>query len=614
MIFLQKNFLLFLTLIFMSFSCTVRNKKEIQTQEKSFEILSQEIKNKTKEVLATHDELKIKSLASEWYLKGSALQIEGDYILSNVFFEELLKLTPQDNYVEKKLAISLIRAGQVEKAESHLERVYHSEKNKDTQLALLLSGVYTTNGKNGKAKEIYSSLISGKRVNQDACIFLSKIYSQEGNQKSSISTLETCARKEPKSGVYHYYIGKTYLEKKDLIKAKHYFEESLKREKDFPQAVLAMGLIHEEKQENKKAIKLYQDFLKRNEDNTVILKRLVQLMFTEERFQEVIPYAEKLSDIESDDLNLKVKLGILYTDAKDYKNAISTFKLILNEVPESDKILYYLGAIYQETKEFEHSIETFSKIPETSGLFHDSAIQIATMLSSMAQNDYIVKRDNFEKSKNKLLSYVSSKKEMEGLSLDLALVQANFYESLNMNNLAIDSIVQFESHDKFSTKHRYYLGSLYEKEKNFEKSFKIMNSILDKEPSNAHAWNFIGYSLVERGENLELAHEYLTKALKFAPNDGYIKDSMGWYYFKIGKIEESLRELKEAFKTIPEDASVQKHLAIVYTKLKNFSEAKKYFVKALSSTQDEEEILEIKNYLYDVENLRMPASLQSQND
>jgi len=62
-------------------------------------------------------------------------------------------------------------------------------------------------------------------------------------------------------------------------------------------------------------------------------------LFFKERYAEVIPYAEKLIDLEPENLNLKVKLGVLYTDAKKYYEAISVFKDLLSLAPGSDKIL-----------------------------------------------------------------------------------------------------------------------------------------------------------------------------------------------------------------------------------------------------------------------------------
>ena len=61
----------------------------------------------------------------------------------------------------------------------------------------------------------------------------------------------------------------------------------------------------------------------------------------------------------------------------------------------------------------------------------------------------------------------------------------------------------------FSDNHKYFLASLYEKKREYEKSYKLVNELIEKDESNAHAWNFIGYSLLERGKDLNKAYKYI---------------------------------------------------------------------------------------------------------
>jgi tetratricopeptide (TPR) repeat protein len=133
-------------------------------------------------------------------------------------------------------------------------------------------------------------------------------------------------------------------------------------------------------------------------------------------------------------------------------------------------------------------------------------------------------------------------------------------------------------------------------------------SILDKEPQNAHAWNFLGYSLLERGGELDKAYEYIKKAMDISPDDGYIRDSLGWYYFKKGEINRALIELELAFKKVPDDVEVIRHLAIVHKRLKNYKMAKTFFESALKLVRFENERKEILSQIQDIDGERIPAS------
>src|SRR5690606_8462595 len=135
------------------------------------------------------------------------------------------------------------------------------------------------------------------------------------------------------------------------------------------------------------AVALYRKHLEKNPDDKIVLGRIVQLYFTMQKYAEVIPYAERLSDDEPDNLNLKVKLGILYTEGKDYRKAISVFKELLQHTPDNDNILYYVAAIYQQLEMNEQAIDYYSKISDKSDLYEDSSMQIAKLLASESERE-----------------------------------------------------------------------------------------------------------------------------------------------------------------------------------------------------------------------------------
>ncbi len=551
---------------------------------------------------------KVRFLASDMYLKASAALMEGDYQTANLIFKHLVKLAPKDYFVKQKYAISLIRTGEIEASLKILEEVFKASKRKDLKVGLVLGGVYSSLGQVEKSRNVYKRLISIHKKNEEACIFLAKSYALEKKTKRAAKLLKNCNKRDPGKGIYNYYIGKIYVDKKYYKTAKTYFQRALKEEKNFSQAVMALGLINEELGHETKALKIYKKYLRKNPNDTLILSRLVQLMFTQEKFKEVIEYAERLSDYEPDNLNLKVKLGILYKDAKQYDKAISIFKGLLEFAPDNDKILYYLGGIYQEIQDYDNSIDYYGKIAKTSGLYQDSSFQIAQMLSLLAKNEYLEEKENGP-GHDKFLAYINKKiKEIVAFKVDFSVVKASYFESLEEHDEAIDVLEEVKNEQTFNDEHRFYLAALFEKEEEYSKATELIEEVLDKDPNNAHAWNFLGYSLLERNEKLDIAYEYIQKAIKLSPKDGYIRDSLGWYYYKKGNLKKALKELKVAIKLVPDDLSINKHLAVVFSNLKNFKKAKEYLQKALASTSSESERKELYEALKELEEERVPAS------
>ncbi|MCT4642872.1 MAG: tetratricopeptide repeat protein [Bacteriovoracaceae bacterium] len=537
----------------------------------------------------------------ELYLKASAASYEGDYLTANKYYSKLNEVKPNNAYIQKKYAVSLIREGKVEESTPLLVEVF--SKTKDEQVGLVLAGVYTSLDNSKEAKKVYSQILTQNPASEDACVFLAKAYAVDQKTKKANSILNKCARAAKTNGIFDYYIGKMYVEQNKLSIAKRYFNKALKRDQHFSRAILAKGLILEEQGHKEKAVKLYKRYLRSHQDDLIVLNRIVNLLFSLEKHKEVAAFAERLLDLDPSNLNLKVKLGILYTDLKKYNQAIFTFKSLIKVSPDNDKLLYYLAAIYQETKDFESSIDYFSKIGTTSGLYADSSIQIASMLNKLV----LLKKATEES----FVSYVDKKiQELKELKVEFSVLKANYFEKIRRYSIAIETLKRVESEANFKNAHKFYLATLFEKEKRFEEAYAIMEGVLSIDPNNVHAMNFLGYSYVERGVKLKKAFNYLKQATTLSPKDGYIRDSLGWYYYKTGKMNLALRELNAAVALVKDDPSIQKHLAIVYSKLKKFKLAKKYLNEALKVSKDESLKKQLKGALKEIEASRFPASLK----
>jgi tetratricopeptide (TPR) repeat protein len=547
----------------------------------------------------------INYLSSDLFLKANMSLLEGDFATASVLFKYVADLAPEDAFVQKKYAISLIRVGNLEESQVVLEKLYQTGK--EEKVGMILAGVYTGLDKEGKARDLYKTLLAMNPENEDACIFLGKALAVSKDMSKAFQQLNQCAKNNPKSGIYDYYMGKMSIDQAKIDQAAAHFKKSHDKQPDLTQSVAALGFIYEDREQFELAIKLYQKHLSHDPTDAPILNRMVQVLFAKEMYQEVIPYAEKLSDLEPENLNLKVKLGVLYTDAKKFPEAISVFKDLLAAAPQSDKILYYLGAIHQEMKEFQESIEYFNQIPSSSGLYTDSSVQMANMLSSLAQIEfYNHEGDKFQK---KFLGFINKKiEEHKDLKVEFSIVKAGFYEGTSQYKHAMETMVGVQDEKAFSTQHKYYLANLFEKERKYEESTNLILGIIEKEPKNAHAWNFLGYSMLVRGNEMERAFEYIQTALKISPDDGYIRDSLGWYYFKKGEIKKAQIELDFALAKVPDDIEILKHLAIVHAELKDFKKAKSYLEAALKHVRFTTDRQEIMASIEKLDTDRIPAS------
>lgn len=92
-----------------------------------------------------------------------------------------------------------------------------------------------------------------------------------------------------------------------------------------------------------------------------------------------------------------------------------------------------------------------------------------------------------------------------------------------------------------------------------------LRKVIESVPDNHHAYNALGYSLADRNVRLDEAYELIDKALKMAPGDPYIMDSMGWVLFRMGKLKEAEQSLRQAY-ALRGDAEIAVHLGEVLWK------------------------------------------------
>jgi tetratricopeptide (TPR) repeat protein len=163
----------------------------------------------------------------------------------------------------------------------------------------------------------------------------------------------------------------------------------------------------------------------------------------------------------------------------------------------------------------------------------------------------------------------------------LPKAQAALQKGLNQNQNSVDLLFQ--------------LGAVYDKMGEFEKMVVQMREVLRLEPDHADALNYLGYSYADRGIRLEEALQLIQKAMLLKPNMGYITDSLGWLYFKLGQYEKAAVELEKANQLTPDDPTITEHLADSYFKLQRTEKAIELYEKALKLDPKPDQIERLKS-------------------
>jgi tetratricopeptide (TPR) repeat protein len=130
------------------------------------------------------------------------------------------------------------------------------------------------------------------------------------------------------------------------------------------------------------------------------------------------------------------------------------------------------------------------------------------------------------------------------------------------------------------------LSSAQERAGDLKGSEESLRRILSRDPNNATALNNLGYFLVERNERLTEALEMIQRAVRANPTNSSFLDSLGWAYFKLGRLDEAERHLTEAARRNSTSVAIQEHLGDLYQRRGKTEMARAAWQKALSLMVD----------------------------
>ena len=143
-------------------------------------------------------------------------------------------------------------------------------------------------------------------------------------------------------------------------------------------------------------------------------------------------------------------------------------------------------------------------------------------------------------------------------------------------------------------------GSIYDKLKKYPEAEAAFRKSLEIETDNPAVLNYLGYMLADRGVKLDEALSMIQKAVDQDPTNGAYLDSLGWAYFRLNKLELAEEYLRKALKFASTDATVNEHMGDLFFKTQRLAEAKAAWTKSVQLSTDPDEIAKVKKKLDDL--------------
>lgn len=143
----------------------------------------------------------------------------------------------------------------------------------------------------------------------------------------------------------------------------------------------------------------------------------------------------------------------------------------------------------------------------------------------------------------------------------------------------------------------YSRGISYERTGQWDKAEADFRQALALRPDQPEVLNYLGYSYIEKGQNLDEALEMIKRAVAARPDDGYITDSLGWAYYKMGRYQDAVGPMEKAAQLEAVDPIVNDHLGDVYWAVGRKLEARFQWRRALSFKPEEKDAARIRRKL-----------------
>lgn len=210
----------------------------------------------------------------------------------------------------------------------------------------------------------------------------------------------------------------------------------------------------------------------------------------------------------------------------------------------------YLAQIAAERKDFTAADGWLQKVDVNSTQFVPAQIGRAELLTQQKRYDQA----------DALLSSIPPRTAREAVALGRAdagvLMQAGRYDQAEQR---LSALVQLAPNDPDLV---YDYAMAAERNAHYPVMEAQLRRVIQLDPTNAQAYNALGYSLADRGVRLDEADKLIQKAMSLAPGDPYITDSAGWIKFKLGDKDQAVTLLRRAYQIQP-NAEIGAHLAEV---------------------------------------------------
>jgi len=499
-----------------------------------------------------------------------------DAATAATFYRMALKHDPKNTDLLDRTFLSLVVGGDIEESVKYAEHIAQVDKN--DRIAQLVLGVHALKRKQyAAARSDLTQSIRGPITDLTATLLSAWSLEGAGDSKRAIAAIDRLAGpdwyaifKELHAGLIADLAGN----KKEAGKR---LEHAYKLDPTALRVVEAYGSWLSRNASPKEALAVFETFDKALPRHPLVVDAMDKL-----KASEKLP--PLVGNAQAGGAEALYGLGASLGRRGGEDLGLVYLQLALFLEPNHPLALLSLADLYESLKKPEMAIKAYERIPANSPLHRNAQIQMATNL------DVLDRADEAESHLSALI-----KEHPDDLEAIMALgnVQRGhkkFAECADTYSKAVALVPQPE---KANWVLFYFRGICYERAHQWPKAEADLKKALDLFPDQPHVLNYLGYSWIDQGIHLDEGMDMIKRAVQQRPDDGYIVDSLGWAYYKLGKYDEAVKQLERAIELKPEDPTINDHLGDAYWRVGRKLEAHFQWAHARDLKPDPEDLPKI---------------------
>ncbi len=482
------------------------------------------------------------------YLAARHASVERDATSAAAFYRSALRTDPKNNELLDRAFISSLADGDIDEAVKLAERILVIDKS--NRVARLVVGVRDLKAKKYAAAQTnINQSVRGPITDLVATLLGAWASYGAGDTKTAISNIDKLAGPEWYPIFKDLHAGLIYDLANKQKDAGARYERAFKLDDSALRVVDAYGRWTSRNKDDAAALAIYENFNKKLARHPLVLEGI-----RETKAGKKLPAL--VDNPQAGAAEALYGIGASLTRRGGEDLALVYLQLALYLKPDHSLALLSLADLYESVKKPAMAIKVYERMPANSALKRNAMIQQATNLDAADRSDEGIK----------ILKDVtaSDPKDLEAIMAlgNIERARKKFADCADTYTKGIDVVAA--NGDKPNWVYHYFRGICLERSKQWAKAEVDMKKALELQPEQPHVLNYLGYSWIDQGINLDDAMKMIKRAVEQRPDDGYIVDSLGWAYYRIGNYEDATKHLERAIDLKPEDPTINDHLGDAY--------------------------------------------------